>query len=271
MQTEIITIYCLCVEYLAALGHRDDYQATMTTAEVMTVALVAARFFKGCLESSRQFLVEHGYMCQMLSKSRLNRRLHAIPEGLWLGLFTLLAESVKRLNPEQEYVVDSLPVPVCDNIRISRCRLYRDEAYRGYIASKRRYFYGLRVHMLITAQGAPVEFTVTPGASADLTAFKTLPLDLPKHATIYADRAYNDYGWEDLLAEADCHLVAQRRKDSKRPHPPWLTYLCVHIRRRVETTFSSIAEQMPKCIRAVTPRGFELKVFLFVLAFAICG
>ena len=271
MQIEIITIYCLCVEYLAAIGYRDDSQATLTTAEVMTVALVAARFFKGCLESSRLFLGEHGYMHQMLSKSRLNRRLHAIPEGVWLGLFALLAESTKRLNSGQEYVVDSLPVPVCDNIRISRCRLYQDEAYRGYIASKRRYFYGLRVHVLITAQGMPVEFTLTPGAVADLTAFKTLPLDLPEQATIYADRAYNDYRFEDLLAEANCHLVAQRRKDSKRPHPPWLTYLCVHIRKRVETTFSSIAEQMPKCIRAVTPRGFELKICLFVLAFAICG
>lgn len=138
MQTEIITIYCLCEEYLAAIRYRDDRQATLSTAEVMTVALVAARFFKGCLESSRQFLVEQSYMRQMLSKSRLNRRLHAIPEGLWLGLFALLAESAKRLNPDQAYVVDSLPVPVCDNIRISRCRLYQDEAYRGYIASKRR-------------------------------------------------------------------------------------------------------------------------------------
>lgn len=202
MQIEIITIYCLCVEYLAALGHRDDYQVSMTTAEVMTVALVAARFFKGCSESSRQFLGEHGYMRQMLSKSRLNRRLHAIPEGVWLGLFALLAESVKRLNPDQEYVVDSLPVPVCDNIRIARCRLYRDESFRGYIASKRRYFYGLRVHVLITAHGVPVEFTLTPGAIADLTAFKTLPLDLPEHATIYADRAYNDYVLEDLLTNA---------------------------------------------------------------------
>ncbi len=184
MQTEIITIYCLCVEYLAAIGYRDDRQVTLTTAEVMTVALVAAHFFKGCLESRRLFLSEHGYMLQMLSQSRLNRRLHAIPEGVWLGLFALLAESAKRLNPDQEYVVDSLPVPVCDNIRISRCRLYQDEVSRGYIASKRRYFYGLRVHMLITAQGLPVEFTLTPGAIADLTAFKTLPLDLPEQSTI---------------------------------------------------------------------------------------
>jgi hypothetical protein len=104
-------------------------------------------------------------MRQMLSKSRLNRRLHAIPEGLWPGLFALLAESAKRLNPDQQYVVDSLPVPACENIRTSRCRLYRDEAFRGYIASKRRYFYGLRLHVVVTAQGIPVEFTLTPRPS----------------------------------------------------------------------------------------------------------
>jgi hypothetical protein len=79
--------------------------------------------------------------------------------------------------------------------------------------------------VLVTAQGVPAELTLTLGAAADLTAFKTWPLDLPEHSTIYADRAYNDYLCEDLLAEADCHLVAQRRKDSQRPHPPWLTYL----------------------------------------------
>jgi hypothetical protein len=165
MPTEIIAIYCLCVEYLATIGYRDDRQATLTTAEVMTIALVAARLFKGRLEASRQFLAEHGCMRQMLSKSRLNRRLHTIPEGLWLGLFSLLAEAAKRLNPDQEYVVDSLPVPVCDNVRISRCRLYRDEAFRGYLASKRCYFYGLRVHFdtLLHLHYALVSSTVNSG------------------------------------------------------------------------------------------------------------
>jgi hypothetical protein len=42
-------------------------------------------------------------------------------------------------------------------------------------------------------------------------------------------------------------------------------------RKRTETAFSSSAEQMPKRIRAVTPRDFELKVGLFLLTFTICG
>ncbi|CAG1010519.1 hypothetical protein ANRL4_04206 [Anaerolineae bacterium] len=62
MRTEIVTIYCLCVECLAAIGYRDDRQATLTAAEVMIVALVAVRFFEGYLESSRKFLAERRYM-----------------------------------------------------------------------------------------------------------------------------------------------------------------------------------------------------------------
>jgi len=31
------------------------------------------------------------------------------------------------------------------------------KAFRGYVASKRRYFYGLRVHLVTTAAGEPVE------------------------------------------------------------------------------------------------------------------
>jgi hypothetical protein len=65
-------------------------------------------------------------------------------------------------------MVDSLPIPVCDNIRIRRSRLYEGEQFRGYIASKKRYFYGLRLHMIVTAEdGAPVEFFLEAGAAND--------------------------------------------------------------------------------------------------------
>ncbi len=132
----------------------------MTTAQVMTVAPVAASVFGGNQEKSRCFLRGHGYIRRMLSKSRLNRRLHAVPEATWQALFRLLAQVHQRSSPDQEYAVDSMPVPVCDNIRIRRCRLYppgqTGGRFRGYSASKRRSVYGLRVHLVITATGLPV-------------------------------------------------------------------------------------------------------------------
>ncbi len=272
MQDEIITIYVICDEYLKAMGYRDDSQAALSTAEVMTTALVAAKLFKNCLEHARQFLAEAGYIPHMLSASRLNRRLYGIPEGLWWGLFQVLAAAHQALNPTQEYSVDSFPLPVCDNFRIRRCRLYRDEAFRGYIAGKRRYFYGLRVHVRVTASGCPVEGVLAPGAQADIRVFRCFHLGLPAGATIYADAAYTDYAYEDGLRDGDgITLTALRRGNSTRPLDGCARYVCQRVRKQIETSFSQMAELFAKRIYAITARGVELKAFLAVLAFSICG
>lgn len=168
MEDTITTIYCLCDDLLHALHRHDDEQTRVSTSQVMTVPLVAASFFGGNMALSRRFLQEHGYFRHNLSASRFNRRLHAVPASVWRTLFSLLGEVFKQCNRSQTYIVDSMPVSVCDNMRINRCRLYPPPAkkntathkIRGYIASKRRYFYGLRVHLLITATGQPVEFTL---------------------------------------------------------------------------------------------------------------
>jgi hypothetical protein len=87
----------------------------------MTIPLVACAFFSGNLEASRSFLDEYGYIKKAISKSRFNRRLHAIDPSLWRTLFDVLADVFKHEHSEQTtYVVDSLPVAVCDNIRIRR-------------------------------------------------------------------------------------------------------------------------------------------------------
>jgi hypothetical protein len=272
----ITTIYCLCDEFLKAIGHRDDPQARLTTAEVMTVALVAAAFFGGNVEQARRFLSEYGYVpAQKISKGRFNRRLHAIEPELWRGLFSVLAGVFKQRNAQGTYAVDSLPVAACDNIRIRRCRLYPPEehggAFRGYIASKRRYFfYGLRVHLVVTGAGEPVEFSLAAGSEADVTIFKELGLDLlPEGSIIFADKAYTDYDYEDLLEEVGVHLKAQRKKNSKRQMRAWEEFLGKPIRQYIETVFSQLTSLFPKKLHAVTPRGFELKIVCFLLAFSI--
>lgn len=266
MEEEITTVFFLCDNLLKAMGIQEDPQVRMNNAEVMTVALCASLFFSGNYEKSREFLSEHGYIRNMLSKSRFNRRLLAIPETVWLALFNLLAELFKHTNEGDEYAMDSFPVPVCDNIRISRSRIYGGEEHRGYIPSKKRYFYGLRVHIVITKTGEPVEFVLTPGALNDCRVLKQFDLNLPPGSAIYADKSYNDYGYEDLLKEAaSISLSPLRKKNSKRAVAPWVTFLRKTLRRRVETTASQINALFPKSIHAVTSRGFELKIILFII------
>jgi hypothetical protein len=91
---------------------------------------------------------------------------------VFITLFALLGEQWKAVNVQSIYVIDSFPVATCDNIRIKRSRRYQGEDYRGYIPSKRRYFYGLRVHLVVTAAGQPVAFFLLPGADNDTGALQ---------------------------------------------------------------------------------------------------
>lgn len=271
MQIEVVTFYVLCHELLTALEFKDDRQVRMDTAEVMTVVLTAARFFSGNIRYAACFLKEHGYIPGMLSESRLNRRIHAVDDYVREALFFILSATFRERNAGGEYIIGSFPVPVCDNIRISRSEIFQSEDFRGYIASKRRYFHGIRVHMIVTASGEPVEFLIAPGSESDLTLLKQLSFDLPPGSVCYADKIYNGYKWEDLLREAaDIILKPLRKKNSKRAEGDFIDRRAVHCtRKRVETAFSGITALFPKKIHAVTSKGFVLKIICFILVFAI--
>ena len=90
--------------------------------------------------------------------------------------------------------------------------------------------------------------------------------DLPKEAPITGDKAYNDYGLEDMMKDANLNLLPLRKSNSHRPLPSGLTYLLSCCRKVIETTGSLIERLLPRHIHAITACGFELKVALFVIA-----
>lgn len=266
MDDKIIAIFCLCDDLLKAMHHQEDRQCQMNDAEIMTTALIAALFFRGNHESARAMLKQYGYVTHMVSKSRFSRRLHRIKE-LFIIFFNLLAQTWKTLNTEAIYVIDSIPIAGCDNIRIRRSKLYSAEDFRGYQASKKRYFYGLKIHLMVTQDGQPVECFLTPGGFGDVDALKYYAYELPDGSILYADKAYNDYEIEDLLKEVEhIHLIPMRKKNSKRALSPSSAFVQSYHRKRVETAGSLIEQLLPKSMHAVTSPGFELKVALFVIA-----
>ncbi len=130
-------IYCIVDDLLKASGHTEDVRAVLTDAEVITAALIAARYFGGNIEHSRSFLHATGLMPRMLSRSRLNRRLHRVAD-LVHTLFHQLGAVLKEASVSPRYLLDSFPVPVCDNIRISAvgwCAASSSEAVRRRTAA----------------------------------------------------------------------------------------------------------------------------------------
>jgi hypothetical protein len=264
-----IAIYCFIDDFLKASGYREDIRSQVTDAEVITIALTAMLHFGGNFEKSCLVLHELGLMKRRLSRSRYSRRVNRLIDLIY-QLFHQLGSVLKDLHWESRYLLDSFPVAVCDNIRIKRCRIVRDDIYRGAVTSKRRFFYGVRVQVLATSDGIPVEFCILPGACSDLQGLAELALDLPAMAQLFIDAGYNFYEWEDYLLEMkELRLQVPRKANSKRSREPWLEIYKSLMRKYIETTIGEIAKLFPKRIHATNLNGFLLKIALFLFAYQV--
>ncbi|MTJ47925.1 IS982 family transposase [Dolichospermum sp. UHCC 0259] len=269
MLDKIITIYAIVDDLLKAIGHTEDIRCHMSDAEIITTALVGSIFFGGNHSQACDYMKDHKLIVKMLQKSRFNRRLHRL-FMLMNDIFHQLGMILKEISEHTEYLLDSFPIPLCDNIRIFNVKLIHSEDFRGYIASKKRYFYGVKIHLISTKDGIPVEFVFMPGAANDVRGLNALPLNLLPGSELYVDAGYTDYNIEDDIKEtSEFSLEVMRKKNSKRKDLPWNQYIKQHTRHYIETVFSSITCPFPKFIHAVTYEGFLLKVQAFIFAFTI--
>ncbi len=266
-EDKIISIFCLVDDLLKSIEHKEHAFRKVSDSEVITTAIVSALYFGGHLDNARGFMKMTKLSPQMLDKSRFCRRLHNL-ESLICSLFLQIGQYLKDISGAADYIVDSFPVAVCDNIRISNCKLLKGKQWRGKQCSMRRYFYGVKVQVLSTEKGIPVEFSFVPGSESDVQALKKLPLSVAPESNIYGDSAYTDYTIEeDARLGDEINLMIQRKSNSKRKDEPWIRFLKEYSRKRIETSFSDIKNLFLRKIHAVTFKGFLLKILMFIVAF----
>lgn len=264
---KIIAVYCLIDDILKGIGHKEDSRRKLSDSEVITTAVVGALYFGGHMDNARNFMKMTGMIPQMLDKSRFCRRLHGL-ESLLFSVFFQVGEYVKQIMGAGEYVIDSFPVAVCDNIRISRSKIVKGKQWRGKQCSMRRYFYGVKVQVLTTASGIPVEFSFVPGNESDVQALKKLPINVAPESNVYGDSAYTDYGIEDDMKDGDdINLMIQRKSNSKRKDEPWTRFIKETMRKRIETVFSGLKALFLRTIHAVTFKGFLIKLVIFIMGY----
>ncbi len=110
-------------------------------------------------------------MPEMVSKSRPDRRSHAIELVLWEGLFASLAERLEQRNAN-EHTWWTLCRCRCATTSASAAAgsIPRKKAPKRSAAtpsSKRRYFYDLRMHLVVSGAGEqPVGFVPEAGSEA---------------------------------------------------------------------------------------------------------
>jgi hypothetical protein len=261
---KIISIFCLIDDILHGIEHKDDIRRRVSDSEIILTAIVSSTSFYGNHSSAIKFMKQYGFIPEMLDTSRFNRRLHKIASLLY-ELFEIVSSYFKDFCCDMHYIIDSFPVAVCNNMRISNCKILKDKKWRGYTASMRNYFYGVKVQLLTTKDGIPIAFHFTPGKTGDAKAIGKMIDKLPAEASLYGDSAYTDYGLEDIALERKCVLLKiQRKSNAKRTDTLEQKNEKLKMRKRVETTISDIKKMFPRTIHAITLEGFLIKLTLFI-------
>jgi hypothetical protein len=261
---KIISIFCLIDDILQGIEHKDDIRRRVSDSEIVLTAIVSSTSFYGNHSSAIKFMKQYGFIPNMLDTSRFNRRLHKV-RNLLYELFEIISSYFKDFCCEMHYIIDSFPVAVCHNMRIANCNILKDEKWRGYTASMRNYFYGVKVQLVTTKDGIPIAFHFTPGKTGDAKAIGKMIDKLPPEASLYGDSAYTDYGLEDIALERKCVLLKiQRKSNAKRIDTLEQKNEKLKMRKRVETTISDIKKMFPRTIHAITLEGFLIKLTLFI-------
>jgi hypothetical protein len=252
----IIGMYVVIDDTMRALGHTSHRLAGVSDAEVLTVAVVAAAFFGN--HHARALAV-----LRALSPARFWRRVHALAD--WLALLCDVLGALFAHGPAAiaDFVIDSLPVPVCKRVRARRCGTVQGRAYCGYGAAKKEKFW---LHLVCTTGGLPVAFTLLPGGWHGLTPIHELRVDLPEGAWVYGDKADNSAPDEAVIRATGGGVLVPLHKDNMTPNTRAEQCGLRTFRLVIETVNSQLTAMGLAQLQVRSIAGLEIKVQASLLA-----
>ena len=273
----IVTVYViiddLYSQYIpdAVCKRRNIQDAKLSDPEIITIGICGE--LVGIDSENAWFsFVKKNYrylfpkLCSRTRFNRTRRALLQVTELIRQKLF-----SVFSIPCSQYFVVDSFPLAVCKFGRARYCQSFRrDGADYGKCPSKKETYFGYKVHALITLEGFITAFEITPASTDDREGLRDL-VRQQLHLTILGDKGYVGEALSEEMREQGICLMALKRSNSKTDWPKPVRQLIFRLRRRVETVFSQLSEQLKaERVRAKSFQGLCTRLVNKVLAYNLC-
>jgi hypothetical protein len=187
---------------------RRGPRASLSASEVMTIVI---HFHQASYRDFKSFYQKH--VCKHLTDE--------FPALVSYGRFTELMPRVVLLlcaylqsrfgSCTGIAFVDSTPVAVCHNRRISRNQVFKGLAARG--KSTMGWFYGFKLHLIVNDVGELLAVHLTPGNVDDRRPLEALSKDL--FGKLFGDKGYLSQALFETLYERGLELVTSLRKNMK--------------------------------------------------------
>ena len=212
------------------------------------------------IESQRRF-------CKFfaeLSHSRFNRRSRQLLPLIYLIRHVLNQEvdlSGKIL------IIDSFPVPVCQPVRNYRVNIFHDMADIGYKATKKVYYYGFKVHAIVSDDGYLLDYAVTKASVHDAKETTELMANAhPVNHYLLGDEGYLGKDLAFKLKQMGYKLWTPYRKNMQGAKER-NDHQLMAIRRTIESDFSLLSYYNAENNRARSLTGFQERLEAAVLAY----
>ena len=217
----------------------------LTDAELVTLAAIQALL--GFTSEARFIRHAQTNLTDMFpyvpNRPGYNKRLRRCGE-LMRHVIAHLTRSCRSYDDDL-WLVDSTPVECGRSRETAKRSDLAGWATYGYCASHSRYFWGLRLHLIVTPSGLPVAYALA-GAKDDErdTALDMLALD-PELArpgqTLMADKGYRRASFEAALADVGISLIRPSLRSE--PDRPGRRYL-KPFRQIVESVNQTLKAQL---------------------------
>jgi hypothetical protein len=206
----MITIYCLIKEFIKSKSSKKEHKLSeISDSEVLFLGYLAVSDFNENYKKAHYY----GMGMNLVTKikySRFIRRLNKL-ESVIEELFYFLSQICMKINASQTYSVDSFPVEIYQIQREKRSRLWKDTSLKSYNASKKKYFYGFKVHMVVTTNQEPISVYISEGKVHEIEASYEVIPTIPKDSIVIGDKGYISGNLEDSLAQLGIELSALKR------------------------------------------------------------
>lgn len=250
---------------------RNVDTAKMSDSEIITLS-ICGELIGIDSENAWYSFVKRNYrhlFPRLCCRTRFNRTRRA-----FLQVTELLRQKLDQSFPipaSRYFVVDSFPLPVCKFGRARYCRSFRaDGANYGRCPSKKETYFGFKVHALITLEGYITAFEVTPASVDDREELRDLA-EKRFGLVILGDKGYTGEAlFADMYRKGIC-LMSLKPSNYKNNWPTEIRQLIFRFRRRVETVFSQLSEQLnAEKVLAKSFRGLCTRLQNKILGHNLC-
>lgn len=256
-------------EYIKA--RKNTNYSILSDSEIITISIVGEllsidsekAWFNFCKKNLTDLFPR---FCHRTRFNRTRRNLHSVIDEIRKKLSSKLG-----YTSDPHRIIDSIPISVCKFGRAVFHKTFRGEATYGKCPSKKETYLGFKAHMLCTLDGYITDFVLTDASKDDRSVVWDL-VSPYNSLTIVGDKGYIGENLAlELKEEKEIDLISMKRKKSKSQFPKFFRQLIFKARRRVETSFSQLTEQLNlNKVKAKSLWGLITRLRTKILGYNIC-